>query len=80
MSPFGVSLPDPADAQDVEIELVCPNDGCFGYDVDQEPGRTPQVLRNTWTVEAQYHPHPLGGLSMYDDECPLCGTPGEEGE
>jgi hypothetical protein len=79
MSPFGVSLPDPQDAYDVELELICPNDACSGYDVDREPGRTPRILRNTWTVEAEGHPHALG-LTISDDECPLCGTPGEEAE
>lgn len=48
-----------------DVELVCPNDRCFGYDVDQPPDSLPQVQRKTWLADED------------GERCPLCGTRGE---
>jgi hypothetical protein len=59
-----------------QTELVCPNDRCFGYDVDLEPGQLPRIFRNRWTgagVEM------AGGFEVLST-CSICGTLGKVAE
>jgi hypothetical protein len=63
-----------------DVELVCENDGCPAIDVDQEPGRTPRVLRHRWTGRAVFDDFDREVIVVESPDCEHCGHPGEVGE